>query len=241
MDSQKPGCLAFIFGKRPRKLRQTKSTFEPVQIAPMVETEVTVSSPKDIKEFPRYASRGILLTNTEVPFFHVLRKMAKDHLVIFPHVALRDLVSVVVDQSEYFAYYNKIDRKQVDFVLCEPETLKPVFAIELDDASHKRIDRQERDSFVETVLEEAKIPLVRIPVRSNYDLDELGKLFKQAVEQYVVHKNEKPTNRYTIENPPLCPRHGVRMVLRTTRRSGERFWGCPIYPQCREIIKLAVN
>lgn len=239
MSSQNPGCLAFLFGVRPKKRQLAKVSaspdFKPTidQIAPPLETE-KASLPV------RYASRGILLTNTEVPFFHLLRKMTKDYLVIFPHVALRDLVSVVVDQSEYFTYYNKIDRKQVDFVLCDPETLKPVFAIELDDTSHKQQDRMERDKFVENVFEEANIPLVRVPVKNKYDVEELSNLFKNAVQKYVAHKNEPSKNQHTTQNPPLCPKHSVRMVLRTTKQTGVRFWGCPNYPRCREIIKLQV-
>lgn len=235
----KPGCLGFLFGIKPQK-RQVSKTNKIQTLAPQIDTK-----PQNIDEkieMPvRYASRGILLTKTEVPFFHLLRKMTKDYLVIFPHVALRDLISVVVDQSEYFTYYNKIDRKQVDFVLCDPETLKPIFAIELDDSSHNRQDRIERDTFVEKIFEEAKISLVRVPVKNSYDVDELSRLFKEAVGKYMVHKTEQLNKNHTIDNPPLCPKHDVRMVLRTTKQTSERFWGCPNYPYCREIIKLQLT
>jgi hypothetical protein len=237
MSSKKPGCLALIFGIRP-KLQKRQAKVDQTPVVSMTESKIVVSAAEGSPTTPQYASKGILLTHTEVSFFHVLRNMTKDHLVIIPHVALRDLVSVIVDQSEYFTYYNKIDRKQVDFVLCDVQTLKPVFAIELDDASHKRPDRIERDAFIERVFEEAKIPLVRIPVSNNYDTDKLGTLFKVAVQKYVAQKNEAPNHHYSIDNPPLCRKHGVRMVLRTARQTGERFWGCPNYPQCREIIKL---
>jgi hypothetical protein len=140
MSSKNPGCLSVIFGGNLLKRRRVTYKLNQKPDASKVEAEDL--APASIPA--RYASKGILLTNTEVPFFHVLRNMTKDYLVIFPHVALRDLVSVVVDQSEYFTYYNKIDRKQVDFVLCDPNTLKPVFVIELDDSSHKRPDRVER-------------------------------------------------------------------------------------------------
>jgi hypothetical protein len=130
--------------------------------------------------------------------------MTKAYLVIFPHVALRDLVTVI-DQSDYYTHYNKFDRKQVDFVLCDPNSLKPVFVIELDDKSHRRPDRIERDIFVEAVLASAKIPLVRIPVSQSYDPKELGLIFRGAVEKYVVHKNEIANQLYTRDNPPFCP------------------------------------
>ncbi len=241
MPSKNPGCLALIFGVNPLKRRRETYTLDRKPETSTVETEKISLTAEKPSATPRYASKGILLTNAEVPFFHVLRNMTKDFLVIMPHVALRDLVSVVVDQSEYFTYYNKIDRKQVDFVLCDPKTLKPVFVIELDDSSHKRPDRIERDTFVEKVLEEARIPLVRVPVTGNYDTEKLGVLFKDAVKSYMKQKNEEPNHQYTIDNPPLCPKHGVRMVLRTSRQTAEKFWGCPNYPQCHEIIKVLGN
>jgi hypothetical protein len=32
---------------------------------------------------------------------------------------------------------------------------------------------------------------------------------------------------------PACPRCGSQMVMRTNRKDGSEFWGCPSYPQCR--------
>ena len=35
-------------------------------------------------------------------------------------------------------YENKISGKYIDFLFCDPVTMQPVLAIELDDASHQR-------------------------------------------------------------------------------------------------------
>jgi hypothetical protein len=32
---------------------------------------------------------------------------------------------------------------------------------------------------------------------------------------------------------PACPRCGSVMALRTSRKDGSQFWGCPKYPACR--------
>lgn len=264
MSTNKPGCLAAIFGVRsrpqiakPRVAVKTAATNRvPITVVtnqvsadqtfanqtPDLFSDGTPTTKEELQpseKFP-YSSRGILLTNAEASFFHFLRGMTKDFLVIFPHIALRDLITVI-DQSEYYTHYNKIDRKQVDFVLCDPKTLKPVFVIELDDSSHNRPDRKERDAFVENILESVKIPLVRVAVRHSYDSKELGLLFKGAVEKYVEHKKEPPNHQFTIDNPPFCSKHGIRMILRTARQRGEKFWGCPNYPHCREIIKLKIS
>jgi hypothetical protein len=42
-------------------------------------------------------------------------------------------------------YHNRIARKPVDFLLCEPSTMSPKLGIELDDDSHERKDRREWD------------------------------------------------------------------------------------------------
>lgn len=189
MTSKNPGCLAALFGARskprpagdPAAATQKPAVSVPVHEAAPTNKEITVKRP--------YHARGFLLTKAEAIFYHLLRDMVKGHLVIFPHVALRDLVTIV-DRSDYFTYYNKIDRKQMDFVLCDTGTLQPIFVIELDDSSHNRPDRMMRDAFVEVVLESAKIPLVRVPVEHHYDQKELGELFRAAITEYIKYKND---------------------------------------------------
>lgn len=39
--------------------------------------------------------------------------------------------------------------------------------------------------------------------------------------------------------PPACPYCGKQMVLRRNRKTGEAFFGCPAYPDCKGIIKIA--
>lgn len=52
----------------------------------------------------------------------------------------------------YRSYFNKVQAKHVDFVLCDKKMVARII-IELDDSSHNRPDRQARDSFVDEILE----------------------------------------------------------------------------------------
>jgi hypothetical protein len=45
----------------------------------------------------------------------------------------------------------KVMKKHVDSLLCHSQTMLPQVLIELDDKSHERKDRQERDAFVDRV------------------------------------------------------------------------------------------
>lgn len=41
---------------------------------------------------------------------------------------------------------------------------------------------------------------------------------------------------------PTCPRCGVKMVRRVARSGtnpGSEFWGCPTYPRCNGVLKMA--
>lgn len=37
---------------------------------------------------------------------------------------------------------------------------------------------------------------------------------------------------------PSCPACGARMVLRTRRSDGDKFWGCPQFPICRGALNI---
>jgi hypothetical protein len=164
----------------------------------------------------------------------------------------------VVQPNENQSAFNRISRKRVDFLVCSPKDMKPLFAIELDDHSHNRPDRVERDLFMDAVFNTAGLPLLHIPARNSYDTRELGVLFRNALttsqsrgknseEQSPEMLNPSPEESTAhdeaalLEKAPYCPKCGTQMVLRTALKgasSGKRFWGCPDYPHCKSVIPI---
>jgi hypothetical protein len=221
MSAKKPGCLTSflrMFGLGKQSSGITGRELEPDQLP--------------------YRLRDDFLSPAETSFYQVLKTTVGAGLIICPQVSLAAIFYVPHGESSQ-AYKNKIDRKMIDFLLCDPRTLKPVFAIELDDSSHARPDRQERDAFVEEVFAAAELPLVHIPARQAYNTNELIALFQAAMQKKRVEKpNEKqPVNAQA--QPPVCPKCGAPMVLRTAKRGntpGQQFYGCPNYPRCRVVI-----
>jgi very-short-patch-repair endonuclease len=226
MTTQKPGCLASLlrmFGLGKQDSGITVRYLEPDKLP--------------------YRLRDDFLSSAEKSFFQVLKTMIGDRLIICPQVSLAALF--YVPRSESFqTYQNKIDRKRVDFLLCDPKTLKPVFAIELDDSSHERPDRQERDAFVEEVFEAAELPLVRVPAKQAYNTRELIALFQAATqEKSAGNPIERPSASPKVE-PPVCPKCGIPMMLRTAKRGntpGKQFYGCPNYPRCQVVIPITLS
>ncbi len=179
------------------------------------------------------------ISSAELNFFFNLKSVVGDPIQIFSKVKLSDLFYAKTgDYGRNRSYTNRIDRKHVDFLLCDSKTLKPILGIELDDKSHQRADRQERDDFVNHVFEAAKLPLMHISVQGGYSQNEL----KSKISTYISGtqiKNEQPEQ---IQNSsPHCPKCGSEMVLRIAKRGdnqGGQFWGCSRYPECRGILSV---
>lgn len=191
---------------------------------------------KNQLDYP-YHIRNDFLSPAEHSFFLVLKHVVSDKAMICPKVSLSDLFYVRSDDpSQFRAYTNKIDRKHVDFLLCDPKTLKPMVGIELDDKSHQQSSREARDEFVEKVYTAAKLPLVRFPVRRSYSTSELESALHPYLDPNEADTQTQPVIAEVQSKSPLCPKCGGEMVLRTAKRGanqGEKFWGCPNYPQCR--------
>jgi hypothetical protein len=193
-------------------------------------------------EYP-YFVRDHFLSPAEHSFFMVLKKMVSDSALILIKVGLGDLFYAKSnDASKHRSYTNKIDRKHVDFLLCDLKTVQPIVGIELDDKSHQRLDRQARDEFVEAVFRVAKLPLVRIPVKHSYSTSELRAL----LTPYLLSGESLLPCKHVAaaDEPPSCPKCGNVMVLRTAKNKanhGEKFWGCSQFPQCRGMLKHSLS
>ena len=98
-------------------------------------------------------------------------------------VRLADLVYIERGTEKRQSYFNRIQSKHIDFVLCDRNDIKPILAIELDDSSHRRADRIARDEFVDNALAQAGLPLLRVPVRANYDPAELRNQIQDAIRK----------------------------------------------------------
>jgi very-short-patch-repair endonuclease len=131
--------------------------------------------------FP-YARNERFLSPAESSFLAVLRVAVADEYEIFAKVRLLDILSVTAGESRQAAF-NRVQAKQLDFLLCERGTSRPVLALELDDSSHLRSDRKARDAFVEEVLEIIGLPVLRCPVTRTYDPREVARLIKATLSE----------------------------------------------------------
>lgn len=192
-----------------------------------------------------YALRDDFLSDAELSFYKVLEQALRGHYVICPKVSLQDIFFVTAkDRSQHMSYLNKINRKHVDFIICDKMTMRPLCGVELDDTSHQRQDRIERDDFVNQLFKTAGLGLLRVNNRRAYTLHEVEILIKGALyKEQETSNSSHHTQTNEIERQPsfICRKCGSEMVLRVSQRGdrkGKSFYGCSNYPKCRETLDV---
>lgn len=204
------------------------------------------SAPMPTPEYP-YHLRDHFLSPAELSFYAVLRSVVGNRASLNTKVALGDLFYVKKgdDASRWRIYTNKIDRKHVDFLLCDSATMQPIVGIELDDKSHQREDRQARDAFVDGVFRAAGLPLIHVQARRGYVANEIAALLASyltgSAEPAVATEKpvQTPVPAAPVEVAPCCPKCGSEMILRTAKsgaNAGNKFWGCSKFPSCRGMV-----
>lgn len=110
-----------------------------------------VSRGKGPSERPRlFRLHETLFTPAERSYLGVLDQACAGRYRVFGKVRIADVISPAkgLDNSARASAFNRIKAKHFDFVLCDPQTLCVKAVIELNDKSHAKNHRIERDEFV---------------------------------------------------------------------------------------------
>lgn len=118
-----------------------------------------------------YKPKRYITTLNELKFYNVLLEIAKElDLILFAQVSLYSILEVKenLNKSIETSYFNKIKAKSIDFVLVDKKNCRIKLCIELDDNTHKKNNRKQRDNFINELFEELEIPLLRYPTYTIY-------------------------------------------------------------------------
>ena len=129
---------------------------------------------RKVKPKYRYQKKNFFMSKAEHECYKALIKALGDRFCIFAQVHLSTIVDHKIKGQSWKGAFSHINRKSVDFVLCEKEYISPILAIELDDSSHERPDRQKRDCEVERILDDAGVSLLRIKNHGRFDPEVLN-------------------------------------------------------------------
>ncbi|MBL8811602.1 MAG: DUF2726 domain-containing protein [Planctomycetaceae bacterium] len=182
-------------------------------------------------ELPYRLTRNFL-SPAELSFYKVVIRVLPSDITVSIKPRLADVLFVPRDAPSRWTLENKIRSKHVDFLLCSVETMKPLLAIELDDKSHDRSDRSERDEFVNRAFAAAGIGVLHVRVKSGYVPEEIRAQIQAALEK----STSSMTVAASTDAVPICPNCRTPMIQRTAAKGpqkGNIFWGCKNYPHCR--------
>ena len=133
------------------------------------EKEIEKNKPKY-----KYNKRFRVMSHYELSFYNFISEKLNDRYIVIPQANLASFLYWNINGGfkDRLAKQN-IDRYSVDFLLCDKVNSEPKLVIELDDYTHDREDRIERDEKVnEIILIEAGIGFSRFYYKDNLSNEE---------------------------------------------------------------------
>lgn len=149
-----------------------------------------------------YVPVGALMTPAELNFYHQLVRVIPNNTLIFTKVRIADVVDVKgsIKGPRRLKYFNPIAAKHLDFVVVDSRKMTVLAAIEVNDSSHDRADRRERDLLIRKVMEAAKVRLFEVKATKTYNLRELSEWLQLAAVGHVDEKHQ--VNTETSQQQP---------------------------------------
>lgn len=144
----------------------------------IIKTLKSNNSSKKTINYEKYRVKN-LMTQTEKTFLDILKICTnKYNLIILPQIQLQSIFKTI--NKNDISSFNKIKSKSIDFAIVD-NNYQYKFFIELDDYTHNRIARIKRDEFINQLFEKHNLKLVRIKVKSNYELQYIENIIKEVV------------------------------------------------------------
>lgn len=108
---------------------------------------------------------------TEQGFYNILRdEILGKQFIAIPQIPYPALIKIPLSRKNGFqSYWNRIQARRLDFLLCDREDLTPRLAIELDGSSHNSKKAKKTDEFKDKLFKEIGLPLLRVEVREEYN------------------------------------------------------------------------
>lgn len=139
-----------------------------------------VETEKNYKDI--YKPKKYIITLTELNFYNILLEIAKElDLILFSQVSLYNIIETKYNNQSAF---NKIKSKTIDFVLVDKNNCRIKLCIELDDYTHNRYDRIERDKFINKLFSDLEIDLIRFKASNYYNKEALKKRIQESIHEH---------------------------------------------------------
>lgn len=129
----------------------------------------------------RYGLKPGIMTIAEAAFFNRIQILLGNKYFVFPQVHWSSIFEHKIERQWWQGAFGHINGKSVDFVVCDKK-FKPLFAIELDDWSHRLRRRKTRDAELERIVRESGFTLLRIDGANPPSDETLAAMLRGAVD-----------------------------------------------------------
>lgn len=127
-----------------------------------------------------YYKKKYIFSKNELNFYYQLNNIiTKYNLMVFSKIRLADLIEIKRTR-EKTKYFNKIKSKHIDYVILKHNG-EILLCIELDDITHFRDNRKNRDIFINKLFYDLALPLYRYNINNYYGFEKLENFIKNSV------------------------------------------------------------
>lgn len=118
-------------------------------------------------DYTKYKKKQYLLTKAELEFYKKIKYLeTKKDIKIIPQVNLEQIINV---SDNNYADRNRIKSRSIDFTIVSSKNLSIICCIELDDYTHNKYNRQNRDIFINNLFEFTNLKLYRYNLNTNIE------------------------------------------------------------------------
>lgn len=174
--------------------------------------------------FP-FKKKTNLFTPVERSFLELIEDAAGKQYRVMCRVKLADILAIrqTTDKKTSKNALSRVTGRNLDFVLCSKDDMTPVIAIDLVHKSGKEGYKSQRDWFISGALDAARIPHLRIKVRSGYKAKDirdcidakLAPMRAKQVKAPIIQGTSRPDTDLTdvaATHRPTRPLHSNRPV-----------------------------
>lgn len=153
-----------------------------------------------------YEAKSRLISLAEQPYYAALCALVPQGYHVFPQINL----AAIINRTDVHKYQNELYRN-IDFLITDNQ-FAPKIAVEINDSSHQRPERQQRDYKVNAILEEAGIPL--LPLWTSYGVN------RNYMQRKITEALSAPASR--VHHPELQAQSNTKQQAVTTTNDVER-------------------
>lgn len=123
---------------------------------------------------PKYRKKSSLLTECEMAYYNALLNVLGGKYLLLPQINLATVITKIGEGGRTELFRN------ADFGIFT-HNFEPIALIEVNDASHERKDRKERDKKVNKICKKAGLPLITFKTSDGIDEERFYRELKKYI------------------------------------------------------------